>query len=164
MPASSDFAELSSLRAQLQELMTRVVAVGDRYRDSADSAVAGSWTRPNDRCSRPCGRWNERRASSINRHDPTMSRTGSSLLSIRSEGSILSVASKGSILSIGSVGSFLSIGSIGSFASILSIGSFASIGSALSARSRWSLLSHRARRGVLAGDRPRSATSGPLTP
>ena len=41
MPASSDFAELSSLRAQLQELMTRVVAVGDRYRDSADSAVAG---------------------------------------------------------------------------------------------------------------------------
>jgi len=37
---SSDFAELSSLRAQLQELTARVVAVGDRYRDSDDSAVA----------------------------------------------------------------------------------------------------------------------------
>jgi hypothetical protein len=37
--ASSDFAELSSLRAQLDELTTRVVAVGDRYRDSDDSAV-----------------------------------------------------------------------------------------------------------------------------
>ena len=39
MSASSDFAELSSLRAQLDELTTRVVAVGDRYRDSDDSAV-----------------------------------------------------------------------------------------------------------------------------
>ena len=40
MAASSDFAELSSLRAQLEELTTRVVAVGDRYRDTDDSAVA----------------------------------------------------------------------------------------------------------------------------
>jgi len=38
--SSSDFAELSSLRAQLEELTDRVVAVGDRYRDSDDSAVA----------------------------------------------------------------------------------------------------------------------------
>ena len=40
MSASSDFAELSSLNAQLQELTTRVVAVADRYRDTDDSAVA----------------------------------------------------------------------------------------------------------------------------
>jgi hypothetical protein len=40
MAASSDFAELSSLRAQLEELTTRVVAVGDRYRDTDDSAIA----------------------------------------------------------------------------------------------------------------------------
>ena len=40
MAASSDFAELSSLRAQLEELTSRVVAVGDRYRDTDDSAVA----------------------------------------------------------------------------------------------------------------------------
>jgi hypothetical protein len=40
MAASSDFAELSSLRAQLDELTTRVVAVGDRYRDTDDSAIA----------------------------------------------------------------------------------------------------------------------------
>ena len=40
MTASSDFAELSSLRAQLDELIVRVVAVGDRYRDSDDSAVS----------------------------------------------------------------------------------------------------------------------------
>ena len=39
MTASSDFAELSSLRAQLDELTARVVAVGDRYRDSDDSAI-----------------------------------------------------------------------------------------------------------------------------
>jgi hypothetical protein len=38
--AASDFAELSSLRAQLEELTDRVVAVGDRYRDSDDSAIA----------------------------------------------------------------------------------------------------------------------------
>jgi hypothetical protein len=40
MAASSDFAELSSLRAQLDEVTSRVVAVGDRYRDSDDSAIA----------------------------------------------------------------------------------------------------------------------------
>jgi hypothetical protein len=38
--ASSDFAELSSLRSQLEELTARVVAVGDRYRDSDDSAIS----------------------------------------------------------------------------------------------------------------------------
>jgi hypothetical protein len=38
--ASSDFAELSSLNAQLLELTTRVVAVADRYRDTDDSAVS----------------------------------------------------------------------------------------------------------------------------
>jgi hypothetical protein len=38
--ASSDFAELSSLKAQLEELTTRVVAVGDRYRDTDDSAIS----------------------------------------------------------------------------------------------------------------------------
>jgi hypothetical protein len=37
---SSDFAELSSLKAQLDELTARVVAVGDRYRDSDDSAIS----------------------------------------------------------------------------------------------------------------------------
>ncbi len=36
---SSDVAELSSLRAQLEELALRVVAVADRYRESPDSAV-----------------------------------------------------------------------------------------------------------------------------
>ncbi len=41
MSASSDFAELSSLKAQLDELTTRVVAVGDRYRDTDDSAISG---------------------------------------------------------------------------------------------------------------------------
>jgi hypothetical protein len=40
MAASSDFAELSTLRAQLEELTDRVVAVGDRYRDTDDSAIA----------------------------------------------------------------------------------------------------------------------------
>ena len=40
MSASSDFAELSSLKAQLEELTSRVVAVGDRYRDSDDSAIS----------------------------------------------------------------------------------------------------------------------------
>jgi hypothetical protein len=38
--ASSDFAELSSLQAQLEELTSRVVAVGDRYRDTDDSAIS----------------------------------------------------------------------------------------------------------------------------
>jgi hypothetical protein len=41
MTAASDAAELSSLRAQLEDLDERIVAVGDRYRDSDDSAVAG---------------------------------------------------------------------------------------------------------------------------
>jgi len=40
MAASPDFAELSSLRAQLDDLTARVVAVGDRYRDTDDSAIA----------------------------------------------------------------------------------------------------------------------------
>ena len=40
MSASSDFAELSSLKAQLDDLTARVVAVGDRYRDTDDSAIA----------------------------------------------------------------------------------------------------------------------------
>jgi hypothetical protein len=38
--ASSDFAELSSLKAQLDDLTARVVAIGDRYRDSDDSAIS----------------------------------------------------------------------------------------------------------------------------
>ena len=37
---SSDLAELSSLRAQLTDLATRVVALGDRYRETADSQVS----------------------------------------------------------------------------------------------------------------------------
>jgi hypothetical protein len=36
----SDFAELSTIGAQLDDLATRVEAVGDRYRESPDSAVA----------------------------------------------------------------------------------------------------------------------------
>ncbi len=40
MTASSDFAELSSLKSQLEELTARVVAVGDRYRDTDDSPIA----------------------------------------------------------------------------------------------------------------------------
>ena len=40
MSGSSDFAELSSLKAQLDDLTARVVAVGDRYRDTDDSAIA----------------------------------------------------------------------------------------------------------------------------
>jgi hypothetical protein len=38
--ASSDFAELSSLRSQLEELTAGVVGVGARYRDSDDSAIS----------------------------------------------------------------------------------------------------------------------------
>jgi hypothetical protein len=38
--ASSDFAELSSLNAQLQELTSRVVLVGDQYRDTDDTAIS----------------------------------------------------------------------------------------------------------------------------
>jgi len=42
---SSDVAELSSLRAQLEELAERVVAVADRYRESPDSAVTSDLDR-----------------------------------------------------------------------------------------------------------------------
>jgi hypothetical protein len=35
----SDHAELSSLQSQLEELTARVVAVGDKYRDTPDSAL-----------------------------------------------------------------------------------------------------------------------------
>jgi hypothetical protein len=41
MSSSSDSAELSSLQAQLDDLQQRITAVGDRYRDTDDSAVAG---------------------------------------------------------------------------------------------------------------------------
>ena len=40
MSATSDFAELSSLQAQVGDLTDRVVAVGDRYRDTDDSAIS----------------------------------------------------------------------------------------------------------------------------
>ena len=40
MVASPDFAELSSLRAQLDDLTARVVAIGDRYRDGDDTAIS----------------------------------------------------------------------------------------------------------------------------
>jgi hypothetical protein len=40
MPASSDLAELSTVRSQLEELARRVEAVGDRYEDTADSQIA----------------------------------------------------------------------------------------------------------------------------
>lgn len=39
MSAESDRSELSSLETQLQGLLERIVAVGDGYRDSADSLV-----------------------------------------------------------------------------------------------------------------------------
>jgi hypothetical protein len=35
----SDVAELSTIGAQLDDLVTRIQAVGDRYRESPDSAV-----------------------------------------------------------------------------------------------------------------------------
>ena len=38
--SSSDHAELSTLRAQLEELTERVVAVAARYGDTPDSAIA----------------------------------------------------------------------------------------------------------------------------
>jgi hypothetical protein len=38
--ASSDRAELSTLRSQLGELARRVEAVADRYEDTADSQIA----------------------------------------------------------------------------------------------------------------------------
>jgi hypothetical protein len=40
MSASSDRAELSTLRSQLVELARRVEAVADRYEDTADSQIA----------------------------------------------------------------------------------------------------------------------------
>ncbi len=40
MTASSDFAELSSLKSQLEELTAGVVGVGDRSRDSDDSLIS----------------------------------------------------------------------------------------------------------------------------
>jgi hypothetical protein len=40
MSASSHHAELSTLRAQLEELAGRLVAVADRYRDTPDSQIA----------------------------------------------------------------------------------------------------------------------------
>ena len=36
----SDIAELSTIGAQLEELAARIEVVGDRYRQSPDSAVA----------------------------------------------------------------------------------------------------------------------------
>lgn len=39
--SSSDQAELATLRAQLEELTQRVVAVAARYQNTPDSAVAG---------------------------------------------------------------------------------------------------------------------------
>jgi hypothetical protein len=41
MSMPSDAAELSSLRAQLEDLTQRVVVVGDTYRESDDSAITG---------------------------------------------------------------------------------------------------------------------------
>lgn len=38
--ASSDSAELATLRSQLEELTMRVVQVADRYAETPDSAVA----------------------------------------------------------------------------------------------------------------------------
>ena len=39
MSAQSDVAELSSLRAQIEELTRRVVEIADGYRETDDSAV-----------------------------------------------------------------------------------------------------------------------------
>ena len=39
MSAQSDLAELSSLRAQIDELTRRVVQIADGYRETEDSAV-----------------------------------------------------------------------------------------------------------------------------
>jgi len=41
MAASSDHAELSTLRSVLEETTERLVTVADRYRDTEDSAIAG---------------------------------------------------------------------------------------------------------------------------
>jgi hypothetical protein len=40
VPASSDLAELSTVRSQLEELARRVEAVADRYEDTPDSQIA----------------------------------------------------------------------------------------------------------------------------
>ncbi len=56
MATSSDFAELSSLRAQLEELAARVVAVGDRYRDTDDSAISGEIDQAERALLGACGR------------------------------------------------------------------------------------------------------------
>jgi len=40
MSASSDHAEISTLRSALDESVRRIVAVSDRYRDTDTSAVA----------------------------------------------------------------------------------------------------------------------------
>jgi hypothetical protein len=40
VPASSDRAELSTLRSQLGELARRIEAVADRYDDTPDSQIA----------------------------------------------------------------------------------------------------------------------------
>lgn len=94
-------------------------------------------------------------------HNPLMSSTRSSRLSLWSTDSLLSIGSRGSVLSIGSVGSIASVGSIGSAGSVLSIGAALSIGSALSWRSRWSLMADHSFGAVL-GSRGRSrALVGP---
>ena len=41
MSAQSDVAELSSLRAQIEDLTRRVVQISDGYRDTDHSAVTG---------------------------------------------------------------------------------------------------------------------------
>jgi hypothetical protein len=40
VPASSDLAELSTVRSQLEDLARRVEAVADRYEDTPDSQIA----------------------------------------------------------------------------------------------------------------------------
>lgn len=40
VPPSSDLAELSTVRSQLEELARRAVAVADRYEDTPDSQIA----------------------------------------------------------------------------------------------------------------------------
>jgi hypothetical protein len=41
MSVPSDLAELSSLRAQVDDIVVRVVQIADGYRDTDDSAVTG---------------------------------------------------------------------------------------------------------------------------
>lgn len=40
MSSTSDHAELTMLRSVLDDLVTRIVQISDRYRESEDSAVA----------------------------------------------------------------------------------------------------------------------------